>query len=117
MLFYKNMVIDEAGRRIYGTALQMALGAKDVAIGRHEEMAEMISRYLKQLPEGPDEIRKQYAQQFPEGYEIRAEERKEADLITLKKIFGVIANAKTGEECDLAIKEFHDHLKKQKYKI
>src|SRR3990167_10771833 len=48
LLLEKIKVKDEAGRTIYGTAYQIALGAKDVSPypDQFEEMAEMIERYL-----------------------------------------------------------------------
>ncbi|HLB42748.1 MAG TPA: hypothetical protein VJN02_07885, partial [Gammaproteobacteria bacterium] len=52
LLTSQAKVKDYAGRKIKGTALAIALGAKDVSIGEHEEMAEMLERYLKRLPDG-----------------------------------------------------------------
>src|SRR3989338_9617692 len=51
LLLEKMQVKDEAGRTIYGTAYQIALGAKDVSpFPKVEEMAEMLECYLLQLP-------------------------------------------------------------------
>jgi hypothetical protein len=60
LLLYKGKVIDYSGRKIKGTAYQMALGAEDI------EMAEMILGFLKQLPDGTTEIMRQQKQQFPD---------------------------------------------------
>jgi hypothetical protein len=109
LLLEKGRVKDCAGRTIEGTALQMALGAKDVSIGKHEEMVEMIARYLN------DEkvFAEQYREQFPEGYEKQEEERRKSDSAALKNVFAAIGESNTDEDCKEAIKEFKNHLKKQ----
>src|SRR3989338_1148736 len=87
LLLHKAKVVDEAGRTIYGTAYQIALGAKDVSPypGQFEEMAEMLERYLLQLPNGEEERNKQYNEQFPEGFEKEEEARRMSDSFELNK--------------------------------
>jgi hypothetical protein len=113
LLSYKGLVVDDAGRTIYGTAWQIALGAKDVSIGKHEEMVEMIARYIKQLLNGEEMLTNQYTEQFPAGYEQQEEKQRKNDLAALEKIFYAIMQSKNDQNCEIAIKEFHDYLKKQ----
>ena len=54
-------VTDYSGRKIRGTALQLALGADDDA------MIEMLLPYFKKLPNGEKEWEKQWNEQFPES--------------------------------------------------
>ncbi|HLB42002.1 MAG TPA: hypothetical protein VJN02_03945 [Gammaproteobacteria bacterium] len=115
LLLHKAKVVDEAGRTIYGTAYQIALGAKDVSPypGQFEEMAEMLERYLLQLPNGEKERKKQYDEQFPEGFEKQEEARKQRDLDALQKLFKAIDKAKNDHELDDAIKVFKQYLEKE----
>ena len=112
LLLHKAKVVDEAGRTIYGTAYQIALGAKDVSPypGQFEEMAEMLERYLLQLPNSEEERNKQYNEQFPEGFEKEEEARKQRDLDALQKLFKAIDKAKNDHELDDAIKVFKQYL-------
>src|SRR3990167_5657411 len=91
LLLEKMQVKDEAGRTIYGTAYQIALGAKDVSpFPKVEEMAEMLECYLLQLPNGEKEREKQYNEQFPEGFEKQEEARRMSDSFELNKVFAAI---------------------------
>ena len=117
LLTTKASVTDYAGRRIEGAALQLALGAKDVSIGEHKEMAEMLEHYLKELPEAQAEIEKQIAAQFPEGWEQQEEARKHADSAALKKVFARIGESKTDEEGENAVNKFKEYLARQKEKV
>jgi hypothetical protein len=117
LLKEKRTVRDEAnpgeiGRSIHGTALQIAWGAKDVSIGEHEEMAEMLKRHLIKHY-GEEEFVKQYTEQFPEGWEEKEEERKKNDSVALKKVFAAIEQSTTDKDCEGAIEEFKSYLKKQ----
>src|SRR3990167_1906011 len=111
LLLEKMQVKDEAGRTIYGTAYQIALGAKDVSPypGQFEEMAEMIKRHLAKHF-GEEERNKQYNEQFPEGFEKEEEARKQRDLDALQKLFKAIDKAKNDHELDDAIKVFKQYL-------
>src|SRR3989338_3854160 len=115
LLLEKMQVKDEAGRTIYGTAYQIALGAKDVSpfTGKVEEMAEMLEHYLLQLPNGEKEREKQYNEQFPEGFEKQEEARRMSDSLALNKVFAAIKNAKTIEAAEEAVKEFQLYLTNQ----
>src|SRR3990167_2321876 len=117
LLLHKAKVVDEAGRTIYGTAYQIALGAKDVSPfpGKVEEMAEMLEHYLLQLPNGEKEREKQYNEQFPEGFEKEEEARRMNDSLALNKVFAAIKNDKTTDlaEAKKAVKEFQRYLESQ----
>ena len=114
LLLEKRTIEDEAGRQIYGTALQIALGAKDVSLDpkQYEEMVEMIERYLKQHYD-EEEIATQRAEQFPEGWEKEEEARRKHDSEAIKKVFAAIDKATTNEKAEEAVKEFQAYLKKQ----
>lgn len=115
LLLEKRKVKDEAGRTIYGTAYQIALGAKDVSREpqKYEEMVEMLERYLKLLPDGEQVLIEQYNEQFPEGFEQQEEERRKNDTAALHKVFAALKNATTEEAAKPAIDEFQAYLKKQ----
>ncbi len=114
LLLVKAQVTDEAGRKIVGTAFQIALGAKDVSPFPDEfkEMAEMIATYFKKIPDGEKEKQKQYAEQFPEGFEALEEERQARDLKALHTVFAAIKD-KTLAEAEVAVTVFQDYLKQQ----
>lgn len=112
LLLSKGRVVDYSGRSIEGTAFQMALGAEDVKYHANEEcMAEMIQRYLKELPNGESEIQTQIQEQFPEGWEVKENERSKNDLAALKKVVNAIAKSKEGDACEAALEEFRKYLK------
>ena len=118
LLLARGTVTDEAGRTIYGTAYQIALGAKDVSPfpeNKIEEMAEMLERYLLQLPNGEEEREKQYNEQFPEGFEKQEEARRKSDSFELNKVFSAIKNDKTTNqaEANKAVAEFQNYLENQ----
>ena len=116
LLLEKCKVKDEAGRTIYGTAYQIALGAKDVSPypDQFEEMAEMIERYLAEHF-GEEERQKQYAEQFPEGFEKQEEARRMSDSFELNKVFAAIKKDKTTglAEANKAVAEFQNYLENQ----
>jgi len=122
LLLYKAEVVDEAGRTLYGTAYQIALGAKDISIHpgvkETEEMAEMIERYFKEkIPDGEKMMAEQKAEQFPKGWEDEEKIRKQNDSVALKKVFEAIKNAKVDQNGQLdksaeeAVKTFQSYLK------
>ncbi|OGT63785.1 MAG: hypothetical protein A3E85_00415 [Gammaproteobacteria bacterium RIFCSPHIGHO2_12_FULL_45_12] len=117
LLTTKAIVRDHAGRKIEGASLQLALGAKDVSIGRHEEMAEMLERYMKELPDGEKEIAIQKAAQFPEGWEQEEETRKRADSAALKEAFRAIGVSINYAEEERAVNAFKAYLARQKEKV
>ena len=111
-----STITDEAGRTIYGTAYQIALGAKDVSpFPKVEEMAEMLECYLLQLPNGEKEREKQYNEQFPEGFEKQEEARRMSDSFELNKVFAAIKKDKTTglAEAKKAVAEFQNYLENQ----
>jgi hypothetical protein len=112
LLQQKGLVIDYSGRTIYGAALQIALGAEDVKYHDDEEcMAEMLMRYLKQLPNGAAIIQQQIAEQFPDGWEEQEKERAKRDLAALKKVVGAyVSYSQDGDNCDADIQAFQKYL-------
>jgi len=97
-----------------GTALQIALGAEDVRYHDNEEcMAEMLERYLRQLPIGEQIIAAQIREQFPAGWEEAEKARAKQDDEELKKVFAAIKTSGGGDNCEAAIKEFKDYLEKE----
>ncbi len=114
LLLEKIQVTDEAGRKIVGTAFQIALGAKDVSPfpENFNEMAEMITNYFDKIPDGGVEKQKQYAEQFPEGFEALEKERQTRDLEALNTVFAAIKD-KPLAEAEAAVTVFQDYLKKQ----
>ncbi|MDR3491351.1 MAG: hypothetical protein P4M12_04810 [Gammaproteobacteria bacterium] len=112
LLLSKGMVVDYSDRSIEGTAFQMALGAEDVKYHEDEEcMAEMIQRYLRQLPDGELEIQKQIQEQFPEGWEAKENERAKNDLAALNKVVNAISVSQPNDNCEAALNEFREYLK------
>ena len=111
LLQQKGQVIDYPGHTIYGTALQIALGAEDVKFHDNEEcMAEMLLRYLRQLPKGETIIDKQIAEQFPAGWREEENARIERDLVELKKVVATLENAPDMDNCADDIKAFQNYL-------
>lgn len=117
LLLAVGKVEDYSGRKIEGTALQMALGAEDVKYHDDEEcMVEMIHKYLKQLPNGEAIIAEQTAKQFPEGWEQKEEERQARDHAALVRVINVIANPPGANDTERntatenAIQAFRDYL-------
>ncbi|OGT46202.1 MAG: hypothetical protein A3E83_02750 [Gammaproteobacteria bacterium RIFCSPHIGHO2_12_FULL_41_20] len=117
LLTTKAIVTDHAGRRIEGASLQLALGAKDVSPYEHEEMAEMLLRYLKELPNGEREITAQKAAQFPEGWEQQQEARQQADSAAIKEVFRKIGASRTDAAGEAAVDEFKAYLAQQKEQV
>ncbi len=114
LLLEKIQVTDEAGRKIFGTAFQIALGAKDVSPfpDKFNEMAEMIASYFEKIPDGEKEKQKQYDEQFPEGFEKLEATRRARDSEALNTVFAAIKD-KTLAEAEVAVTTFQDYLKKQ----
>ncbi|OGT36224.1 MAG: hypothetical protein A3F11_06685 [Gammaproteobacteria bacterium RIFCSPHIGHO2_12_FULL_37_14] len=117
LLYKKDITYDRCGRPIEGTVYRVALGAKDISINQGEEMVEMITRYLMQLPEGEKELARQYAEQFPEAYKAQEEKRRKRDSAALEKVFAAIEKSNTNKDCENAIEEFQCYLKKQTKKV
>ncbi len=114
LLLVKALVTDEAGRKIVGTAFQIALGAKDVSPfpDKFNEMAEMIAGYFEKIADGTSEQQKQYAEQFPEGFEKLEKERQARDLEALQTVFEAIKD-KPLAEAEVAVTVFQTYLKQQ----
>ena len=113
LLLQRAQVTDYSGRTIEGTAYQLALGAEDVSRPEHKDegMADMIECYLKRLPNGESEIKKQQAQQFPLGYEEAEQQKKAADSKALQAVIKAIEDAKDGDDCEEALAQFREYLK------
>ena len=69
LLYLAGEVVDKSGRRIYGTAFQIALGADDT------DMWKMIEPYFKKIQDGDEEKAKQFNKQFPASYDEDAHEK------------------------------------------
>src|SRR3990167_4331690 len=118
MLLTSNAKVkDYAGRKIKGTALAIALGAKDVSIGEHEEMAEMLERYLKRLRDGEAEIEKQKAAKFQAGLSNKRKHVEKQILSRLKKYLKKLKLSTNEAASDAAVMEFKDYLAKQKDRV
>jgi hypothetical protein len=104
-------VQDYSGRTIEGTALQMALGAGDIGPKQDNVyMVEMIQNYFSELPDGLQEMKKQYDKQFPPGYEQDEEKRKQEDAEALHCVSRTIEESKEDEDCKEALEAFRHHL-------
>ncbi len=112
LLTEKAKVKDYSGRKIYGTALQMALGAEDV--GYHEDeicMVEMLQKWMWLIPDGEALMAEQIAEQFPEGYEEQEQQRIKDDEAALIKVLDAIGRSSNDAECEPALQEFDNYLK------
>ncbi len=118
LLLVKAPVTDEAGRKILGTAFQIALGAKDVSPfpDKFNEMAEMIASYFEKIPDGEKEKQKQYDEQFPEGFEKLEATRRARDSEALNTVFAAIKD-KPLAEAEEAVTAFQDYLKTQAQQV
>lgn len=109
------------------TAYQLALGAADFNVKDAkgnivvDGMVEMIEKYFSKLPRKTlEEINKiihdQYAEQFPEGYEITEEKRAVNDSAALHRIINVITEAKNDEVRAASVVEdkIHKIVRKEK---
>ncbi len=111
LLLETGMVEDYSGRKIAGTALQLALGAEDVKYHDDEEcMVEMIDKYLKQLPNGEEIIAEQTAKQFPDGWQAEEEKRVARDLEKLNEVFDTIEKSANPADWKEAINGLRNYL-------
>jgi hypothetical protein len=78
-----------------------------------EEMAEMIMRHLRRLPDGEKEITEQICEQFPKGWEAQEKARMARDAGALEEVFYAIERAKKIDDLEIAIKIFSDHLENE----
>jgi hypothetical protein len=112
LLTTKLKVKDYSGRKIFGTALQLALGAEDVRY--HEDeicMVEMLTPYIKSLPDGEKIMAEQIAEQFPEGYEELEAQRVKEDDAAVTRMFDAIGASDNPADWEAALQEFHRYLK------
>ena len=111
LLQQQGQVTDYPGHTIYGSVLQIALGAEDVKYHDDEEcMAEMLMRYIRTLPNGETIIEKQIAEQFPEGWEEKEKARAERDSAALNKVVTALENAAADDDCAAEISAFKQYL-------
>jgi TPR repeat protein len=112
LLFKSGKATDYSGRTLEGTALQMALGAQDVAVGNGyfsgKCMTEMIIAYLKKYAE--PEIKRQYDLQFPPGWEKEEKKRSQIDSERLGDVIQTICKSEEEKECQEALQTFRDFL-------
>ena len=113
---------DGVFRILEGTAYRIALGAKDVKFHPDEEcMVEMITRHFKRLPNWEVEMKKQYDDQFPPGWEAQERARAVLDSVEINKVFQAIHDTVLENDtydacekaCEPALKEFRKYLDKQ----
>jgi hypothetical protein len=91
LLTWKALVNDGANRKIFGTALQIALGSDAVKFHKHKEcMAEMLIRYLKTINNGTNEIANQIQEQFPNGWSEIGKNKVYADIVSLTKTINAL---------------------------
>lgn len=111
LLLETGIVVDYSGRKIEGTALQLALGADDVKYHDNEEcMVEMIYKYLKKLPNGEAIIAEQTAKQFPDGWQVKEEQRAMRDSDVLRAVINAIANSTDPADWEKAIHTLRSYL-------
>ncbi|MDA8561687.1 hypothetical protein N9L02_01070 [Gammaproteobacteria bacterium] len=97
LLLKRDTVIDYSGRiHKNKTALQLALGAGDTnvvrenkSIGQHG-MVELIIDHFKKLPNFEIEIKQQYDEQFPCGFEEKESERLKYDKAAINTLYRAI---------------------------
>jgi hypothetical protein len=100
LLKTKIVVKDYSGRRIEGTAFQLALGARDAKFhdNRNACIVELLAHYLKMLPDGEVVLAQQYNEQFPNGWEQKEAQRATEDSTMLHQFFSVMSEA-SEESC------------------
>ena len=105
-------VKDYSDRQISGTALQLALGAKDVRFHENEiAMVEMITRYLlEKFSDGAIIMAQQIIQQFPEGWEAAYEARCKRDRAALDAFVAAIAGSEDFADWEAAAVIYRDHF-------
>ncbi len=110
-------VVDYSGRHLYGTALQLALGAGDVSRPKFllEGIAELIMSFYDKLPDGAS-LKKTHIEEFKKYSEITPEQNTK-DLSVVEKIFRDIADAKADDDCEAALQIFRDYLKPNPKKL
>ncbi|MDA8561617.1 hypothetical protein N9L02_00710 [Gammaproteobacteria bacterium] len=101
-LFKIGLSTDYSGRKIEGTPYQLAIGAHDI------KMAKIIKSYLIKLPNGLNELIKQYNKQYPKKYK----NNNTMDIKAVKNTFNKIKIATKKITYDSTIKEFHDYIDK-----
>ncbi len=116
LLLKKGQVTDYSGRTIEGTAFGAAVAAEDVGFQPEEQcMAEMIAKHLDE--HYPGEKEKQYAKQFPEGWEEAEALRQEQDLEALNTVVDAIGDSNPDEDCEAALQTFRDYLEGQTQEV
>lgn len=106
-------VNDYANREITGTALQLALGAKDVKC--HEDqtgtLLEMIMRYLSfHFLDGKTIIAQQINEQFPAGWETAHQARVERDQAALNTFVQALVNSENPADWEEAAVVYRNHF-------
>jgi hypothetical protein len=102
LLLYQDTVTDFSGRKIEGTALQLALGAEDTL------MCEMMMPFFDKIPNGQMHKLQQYNIQYPDN---NANENNAQDFQALEKVMAAIESSNSDEECEVALTEFRNYLK------
>ncbi len=98
LLTTSKNIIQKNGLIVTGTALEIALKCWDWSScrGGQEEMAEMLMRYMRMLPEGEELIQTTFKKLFPNGNEVHQENQtKRADEFA-QSIFEPLAKTLLG---------------------
>lgn len=104
-------VTDYSSRKVHGTPLQLALGAKDIGIQENElGMIEMIHNHLSKLPNGEALIAEQIHEQFPEGWEKKMYARVRRDSEAVTAFFNALLNSKNEPEMKEAAAKYRKHF-------
>lgn len=117
LLLSEGATIDYSGRKLEGTALRIALGARDIDVFNKkgikviEGMVEMIESYLVKLPEGKSEIAAQKSKQFGIGWAAKERQRVINDRAALKNVFDAIVSSKSNEACKTDLQAFRNYVK------
>lgn len=101
---------DYSGRVIYGTALEMALGAEDVRLHDNDIcMVEMIKYHFQYIENGIVKLHDQL-NQFFSCVTSQIEKMKNKDSTAIKLLFDTIEKANNISDCEPAMLDFHNHL-------
>jgi hypothetical protein len=105
-------VTDYSGRQVHGTALQLALGAKDVRFHEKERaMVEMITEVLlSAFPNGETIRAQQVCAQFPAGWEAAYQARVERDQAALGAFVAAIARSNNPVDWETAAVVYREHF-------
>lgn len=105
-------VTDYSGRQVHGTALQLAIAAKDVKFHEDEiAMVEMITKYLlSTFPDGETIRAQQICAQFPAGWEAEYEARAQRDQAALNAFVAATVDSNNPVDWETAAVDYREHF-------